>query len=52
MKGGQAFGEQAGVGFGNSEGGPAKAAEAEKERVAKPLGGGEQTADNPLGLNQ
>ena len=52
MKSGKAFGEQAGVGFGNAEGGPAKAAEREGERMKKPVGGEEQTADNPLGLNQ
>jgi len=52
MKSGKAFGEQAGVGFGNAEGGPAKAAEAEGERMKKNVGGEEQTADNPLGLNK
>lgn len=52
MKSGKAFGEQAGVGFGNAEGGPAKAAEAEGERMKKSVGGEEQTGDNPLGLNQ
>lgn len=52
MKGGKAFGEQAGVGFGNAEGGPAAAAEKEGERMKQPVGGEEQTADNPLGLNQ
>jgi len=50
MKGGKAFGEQAGVGFGNAEGGPGKAAEAEAERMKEPFGGKEQDADNPLGL--
>lgn len=52
MKGGQGVGELAGVGFGNAEGGPAKAAEAEHERMKKSVGGEEQTGDNPLGLNQ
>ena len=52
MKSGKAFGEQAGVGFGNAEGGPAKAAEAEGERMKKSVGGEEQTGDNPLGLNK
>jgi hypothetical protein len=52
MKTGKAFGEQAGVGFGNAEGGPAKASEAEGERMKQSVGGEEQTGDNPLGLNQ
>ena len=51
MRSGKGFGEQTGVGFGNAEGGPGKAAEAEGERMKQPVGGQEQTADNPLGLN-
>ncbi|ETI19448.1 hypothetical protein G647_09282 [Cladophialophora carrionii CBS 160.54] len=50
MKGGQAWGEQLGVGYGNAEGGPAKAQEAEYQRMKEDLGGKEQTGDNPLGL--
>ena len=52
MKSGKGFGDTVGVGFGNAEGGPAKQAEAEGERMKKPVGGQEQTADNPLGLNE
>lgn len=51
MRGSEAFGDQLGVGFGNKEGGPAKQQEAEGERMKQPIGGEEQTADNPLGLN-
>ena len=50
MRSGEAFGEQAGVGYGNKEGGPAKAGEAELEKLKKGEGGQEQTGDNPLGL--
>ena len=50
MKSGKGFGETLGVGFGNAEGGPAAAAEAEGARMKEPLGGKEQTGDNPLGL--
>lgn len=50
MKGGKAWGEQLGVGYGNAEGGPAKAQEAEAQRMKEPVGGQEQTAENPLGL--
>lgn len=52
MRGGEAFGDTVGVGYGNKEGGPAKQQEAEGERMRQPVGGGEQTADNPLGLNR
>ena len=51
MRGGEAFGDQMGFGFGNKEGGPAKQQEAEAERMKQPIAGEEQTADNPLGLN-
>ncbi|KAK5050576.1 hypothetical protein LTR84_003858 [Exophiala bonariae] len=50
MKGGKAWGEETGVGYGNAEGGPAKAAEAEGQRMKEPFGGKEQNAENPLGL--
>ena len=50
MKSGKGFGEQAGVGFGNAGGGPAKQEEAEHARMKEPVGGKEQTGDNPLGL--
>ncbi|KIW63103.1 hypothetical protein PV04_09979 [Phialophora macrospora] len=50
FKGGKAWGEQLGVGYGNAEGGPAKAQEAEYQRMKEDLGGKEQTGDNPLGL--
>lgn len=52
MRSGEAFGDTVGVGYGNKEGGPAKQQEAEGERMKQPVGGQEQTADNPLGLNQ
>lgn len=52
MRGGEAFGDTVGVGYGNKEGGPAKQQEAEGERMKQPVGGQEQTADNPLGLNK
>lgn len=52
MKSGKGFGETVGVGYGNAEGGPAKAAEAEGEKMKQPVGGKDQTADNPLGLNE
>lgn len=52
MRGGEAFGDQVGVGYGNKEGGPAKQQEAEGVRMKQPVGGEEQTADNPLGLNK
>lgn len=52
MRSGEAFGDTLGVGYGNKEGGPAKQQEAEAERMRQPVGGQEQTADNPLGLNQ
>lgn len=51
MRGGEAFGDQLGVGYGNKEGGPAAQLEAEGERMKQPTAGQEQTADNPLGLN-
>lgn len=51
MKGGEAFGDQFGLGFGNKEGGPAKQQEAEGERLKQPTAGQEQTGENPLGLN-
>ena len=50
MRAGKGWGEQLGVGYGNAEGGPAKAQEAEHQRMKADLGGKEQTADNPLGL--
>lgn len=50
MKGGKAWGEEMNVGYGNAEGGPAKAAEAEGQRMKEPFGGKEQNAENPLGL--
>jgi hypothetical protein len=50
MRTGEAFGEQANVGFGNKEGGPAKQAEAREKEAKEPFGGKEQNADNPLGL--
>ncbi|EXJ53995.1 hypothetical protein A1O7_09332 [Cladophialophora yegresii CBS 114405] len=50
MRSGKGFGEQLGVGYGNAEGGPAKAQEAEHKRMKEDLGGKEQTGDNPLGL--
>lgn len=50
MRAGKGWGEQLGVGYGNAEGGPAKAQEAEHQRMKEPLGGKEQTGDNPLGL--
>jgi len=46
MKSGDAFGQAAGVGAGNLD--HKNAAEEEERR--KPVGGQEQTADNPLGL--
>lgn len=52
MRSGEAFGDTVGVGFGNKEGGPAKQQEAEAGKMKEPIGGQEQTADNPLGLNQ
>lgn len=51
MRGSEAFGDNLGVGFGNKEGGPAKQKEAEGEKLKQPVGGEEQTGDNPLGLN-
>lgn len=51
MRSGEAFGDTIGVGYGNKEGGPAKQQEAEAQRMKEPVGGQEQTADNPLGLN-
>jgi hypothetical protein len=48
---GKAWGEQLGVGHGNEGGGPAKQQEAEAERMKEPVGGKEQNAGNPLGLN-
>jgi len=50
MRMGKGWGEQLGVGFGNYEGGPAQAQEAEAKRMKEPVGGKEQNADNPLGL--
>ena len=50
MKSGKGFGETLGVGYGNAEGGPAKAQEAEHARMKEQFGGKEQTGDNPLGL--
>ncbi|KAL2428471.1 hypothetical protein ABEF91_008659 [Exophiala dermatitidis] len=50
MNFGKGWGEQMGVGFGNHEGGPAKAQEAEEKRMKEPFGGKEQNAENPLGL--
>jgi hypothetical protein len=50
MRGGKGWGETLGVGYGNAEGGPAKAEEAEHQRMKEDLGGKEQTGDNPLGL--
>ncbi|KEF52164.1 uncharacterized protein A1O9_11791, partial [Exophiala aquamarina CBS 119918] len=50
MKGGKAWGTEVGVGYGNAEGGPAKQAEAEGQKMKEPFGGKEQNADNPLGL--
>lgn len=52
MRGGEAFGNQLNVGYGNKEGGPAKQQEAEGERMKQPIGGEEQNAENPLGLNR
>lgn len=52
MRTGEAFGEQAGVGYGNKEGGPAKQMDAEGERMKQPIAGEEQNAENPLGLNK
>lgn len=52
MRAGEGFGNTVGVGFGNKEGGPAKQEEAEAQRMKEPIGGEEQTADNPLGLNR
>ena len=46
MKSGSAFGSAAGVGAGNME---HKNREAEEERH-RPIGGKEQTGENPLGL--
>ena len=46
MKSGSAFGDAAGVGAGNMD--HKRAAEEEERR--KPVGGQEQTAENPLGL--
>lgn len=51
MRSGEGFGDTIGVGYGNKEGGPAKQQEAEAEKMKQPVGGQEQTADNPLGLN-
>ncbi|KAL8995117.1 MAG: hypothetical protein Q9169_005100 [Polycauliona sp. 2 TL-2023] len=48
MKSGEGFGDTVGVGAGNQD--KKKFDEAEKERA--PVGGKEQTAGNPLGLNQ
>jgi hypothetical protein len=50
MKSGKGWGDTIGVGFGNEEGGPAKQQEAEHARMKEPIGGKEQTGDNPLGL--
>ena len=52
MKGGEGFGEMVGVGFGNKEGGPAKAGDAEQARLKQGEGNSLQTGDNPLGLQQ
>lgn len=46
VKSGSAFGDAAGVGAGNMDHKNA----AEEEEMKKPVGGQEQTADNPLGL--
>lgn len=51
MRGGETFGDNMGVGYGNKDGGPAKQQEAEGEKLKQPTAGEEQTADNPLGLN-
>lgn len=50
MRAGEAFGTQANVGYGNKEGGPAKQADAEGQKMKEPIGGKDQTGDNPLGL--
>lgn len=47
LKSGGAYGEAAGVGAGNLD--KEKAEEEEKKRA--PIGGKEQTGENPLGLN-
>ncbi|ETN39225.1 uncharacterized protein HMPREF1541_05448 [Cyphellophora europaea CBS 101466] len=49
-KAGETFGNEMSIGFGNKEGGPAKQQEAEAAKMKEPLGGKEQTGDNPLGL--
>ena len=46
MRSGSAFGDAAGVGAGNMDHKRA----AEEEERKKPIGGQEQTGDNPLGL--
>ncbi len=48
MKSGKGFGDTVGVGAGNQD--HKKAEEAERERA--PVGGKEQTGDNPLGLTE
>lgn len=50
LKVGETFGNEMSVGYGNKDGGPAKQAEAEHQKMKEPLGGKEQNADNPLGL--
>jgi len=50
MEFGKGWGDQLGVGFGNEGGGPAKQQEAEGQRMKEPVGGKEQSGDNPLGL--
>ena len=50
MRSGEAFGNQANVGFGNKDGGPAKAGEKEAAELKKGIGGKEESGDNPLGL--
>jgi hypothetical protein len=50
LRAGETFGNETGVGFGNKEGGPAKQQEAEAQKMKEPIGGKDQTGDNPLGL--
>lgn len=51
LKSGGAYGEAAGVGAGNQDKEKAQEKAEEQEKLHAPVGGKEQTGENPLGLN-
>lgn len=51
MKSGAAYGEAAGVGAGNMDKEKAEEQAEEQKKKHAPIGGKEQTGENPLGLN-